>query len=99
MKADMYMKMFRNATDLDHVCRVPGVQYLRCLQDNYNEPQKARSDMCVKSFVPFEACRKGLMLQQETAMRDSLARQHYGDVEAKELFSLRNKLLDSVCGN
>ena len=24
MKADMYLQTFRNATDLDHVCRVPG---------------------------------------------------------------------------
>merc|ERR1719217_1880194 len=33
MKADMYTTMFKDATDMDHSCRVPGSTYLRCLAD------------------------------------------------------------------
>ncbi|CAE8615074.1 unnamed protein product, partial [Polarella glacialis] len=29
MKTDMYTKMFKDSTDLDHPCRIPGAAYLR----------------------------------------------------------------------
>merc|ERR1711904_557945 len=42
MKADMYMKMFKDSTDLDHPCRASGVEYLRCVQENHKDPSKGR---------------------------------------------------------
>merc|ERR1719281_2251557 len=30
MKADMYMKLFDESTDMNHDCKVPGSVYLRC---------------------------------------------------------------------
>merc|ERR1711941_184515 len=47
MKADMYTKMFKDATDLDHVCRLPGSEYLRCVQENFKEKSKTRQMKCM----------------------------------------------------
>eukprot|EP00918_Siedleckia_nematoides_P035841 GHVU01077864.1.p1 GENE.GHVU01077864.1~~GHVU01077864.1.p1 ORF type:complete len:188 (-),score=26.73 GHVU01077864.1:260-823(-) len=35
MKADMYMRMFKGASDVSHFCRIPGVDYFKCLQRNF----------------------------------------------------------------
>merc|ERR1711948_124201 len=37
MKAEMYMNTFKEATDLDHPCRISGSTYLRCVQENFKE--------------------------------------------------------------
>merc|ERR1712107_915808 len=42
MKADMYTKMFKDATDLDHPCRIVGSTYLRCLAENFKDNTKSR---------------------------------------------------------
>merc|ERR1719343_1303720 len=47
MKADMYLKMFKDATDLDHPCRIPGSTYIRCLQENFKEKSQARQMKCL----------------------------------------------------
>merc|ERR1719273_1999526 len=40
MKADMYLNTFKDSTDLDHACRVPGSQYLQCVQSNFKDASK-----------------------------------------------------------
>merc|ERR1719362_2646821 len=42
MKADMYLNTFKDSTDLDHACRVPGSQYLQCVQSNFKDTSKVR---------------------------------------------------------
>lgn len=98
MKADMYMKLFKEATDIEHVCRIPGVSYLRCIQENYKVPHPVRNGLCGSQFTSFDVCRKGIILQQETSVKNSLLRQHREDMESQELFNLRLRLLDSLKG-
>merc|ERR1719432_532908 len=50
MKSDMYAKMFKDSTDLDHPCRVPGSQYLQCLQSNFKDLGKNRQMKCMSLF-------------------------------------------------
>merc|ERR1712039_946526 len=50
MKADMYLKTFKDATDMDHACRIPGSQYLQCVQSNFKDASKARSMKCMSMF-------------------------------------------------
>merc|ERR1719297_510197 len=57
MKAEMYTKTFKDATDLDHPCRVPGSEYLRCIQENFKEKSKSRKMKCMSLFKTFDACR------------------------------------------
>merc|ERR1712046_435316 len=58
MKADLYMKTFKDATDLDHSCRVPGVTYLRCLTDNTKEKSKTRQiSACLTSQISTPAAK------------------------------------------
>merc|ERR1719367_2410323 len=64
MKADMYMKTFKDSTDLDHPCRIPGSQYLQCVQGNFKDASKVRQSKCMSMFSAFDACRKGVMQQQ-----------------------------------
>merc|ERR1712083_132663 len=66
MKADMYLKTFKDSTDLDHPCRVAGSTYLRCVQDNYKETGKNRQMKCLPMFSTFDACRKGILQQQSS---------------------------------
>merc|ERR1712007_238903 len=68
MKADMYTKMFKDATDLDHPCRIAGSEYLRCVQENYKDKSKPRQAKCQPFFTSFDACRKGLVEQQAAAL-------------------------------
>eukprot|EP00923_Selenidium_pygospionis_P027980 GHVN01050528.1.p1 GENE.GHVN01050528.1~~GHVN01050528.1.p1 ORF type:complete len:195 (+),score=22.52 GHVN01050528.1:105-689(+) len=98
MKSDRYMKTFKTATDLDHVCRIPGVTYFRCLHDNFKKTKVEREIACGQSFNSFDSCRKGIVMQQDTAIRNGLMRQHKDDIEAKELFELRVALMDTVTG-
>merc|ERR1719343_1891033 len=72
MKADMYLKMFKDATDLDHPCRVPGSQYLQCVQGNFKDASKNRQMKCIGLFGSFDACRKGVMQQQSQALESAL---------------------------
>lgn len=96
MKADMYLKTFRNATDLDNICRVPGSVYLRCLRDNAKASPTDRSTSCSTSFAAFNVCRNGLKASQEEALEKSLMRQDIADHRAKSLFERRSILLDTI---
>eukprot|EP00929_Paragymnodinium_shiwhaense_P078069 TRINITY_DN4038_c0_g5_i1.p3 TRINITY_DN4038_c0_g5~~TRINITY_DN4038_c0_g5_i1.p3 ORF type:complete len:207 (-),score=83.11 TRINITY_DN4038_c0_g5_i1:122-679(-) len=96
MKADMYSKMFKDATDLDHPCRIAGSEYLRCLQDNFKDTAKARQMKCMPVFSNFDACRKGLLQQQSAALEQALVKQDIADKRAKALFERRSILLDTM---
>lgn len=96
MKADMYTTMFKDATDMDHPCRVAGSTYLRCLQDNFKEPSQGRRMKCLPSFTAFDACRKELLSKQSTAVESALVRQDIADKRAKALFERRSVLLDTL---
>eukprot|EP00929_Paragymnodinium_shiwhaense_P078063 TRINITY_DN4038_c0_g2_i1.p1 TRINITY_DN4038_c0_g2~~TRINITY_DN4038_c0_g2_i1.p1 ORF type:complete len:188 (-),score=79.03 TRINITY_DN4038_c0_g2_i1:114-677(-) len=96
MKVDMYSKMFKDATDLDHPCRVQGSEYLRCLQDNFKDSTKARQMKCMPMFSTFDACRKGLLQQQAKSLEESLVKQDIADKRAKALFERRSILLDTL---
>merc|ERR1712117_925094 len=95
MKADMYTKTFKDSTDLDHPCRVPGSQYLQCLQNNFRDVGRTRQMKCMESFGVFDACRKGIIVQQAEALENALIRQDIADRRAKALFERRSVLLDS----
>merc|ERR1712232_289042 len=95
MKADMYTKTFKAATDLDHTCRLPGSEYLRCVQDNFKERSKPRQMLCSPLFSTFDACRKGVLQQQAQALENALIKQDIADRRAKALFERRSILLDT----
>merc|ERR1712039_1150889 len=95
MKADMYMKTFKDATDLDHPCRVSGSEYLRCVQGNFKDMAKNRQMKCMSFFSTFDACRKGILQQQAQALENSMIRQDIADRRAKALFERRSILLDA----
>merc|ERR1712061_606376 len=96
MKADMYTKTFKDATDLDHPCRVPGATYLRCLTENFKEKSKTRQMKCMSDFSEFDACRKGMLQQQSQALENALVKQDIADRRAKALFERRAILLDTL---
>merc|ERR1712183_348821 len=95
MKAEMYTKMFKDATDLDHPCRISGGGYLRCLADNFKDASKARSMKCASEFGAFDACRTGVLTQQASALEQSMVQQDIADKRAKALFERRKILLDT----
>ncbi|CAJ1351163.1 unnamed protein product [Effrenium voratum] len=95
MKADMYSKMFKESTDLDHPCRVAGSTYTRCLQENFKEKSSTRMMKCLPSFETFDACRKGVMQQQAQSLENALVKQDIADRRAKALFDRRSILLDT----
>merc|ERR550532_1800522 len=95
MKAEMYTKTFKDATDLDHPCRISGSEYLRCVQENYKEKSKARKMKCMSLFKTFDACRSGVLQQQAQALEAALVRQDIADRRAKSLFERRSQLIDS----
>merc|ERR1711957_690035 len=95
MKADMYLKTFKDATDLDHPCRVPGSQYLQCVQGNFKDVSKTRQMKCASLFGTFDACRKGVLQQQGQALESALVKQDIADRRAKALFERRSILLDA----
>merc|ERR1712039_869817 len=90
MKADMYMTMFKDSTDLEHPLRSSGVGYLRCLQDNFKLPAASRQNKCMPLFGTFDACRKNVLAQQATAVESALVKQDIGDKRAKALFERRS---------
>merc|ERR1712232_916111 len=96
MKGEMYMKMFKDSTDLDHTCRLPGVNYLRCLQDNFKDPTQTRTMKCTPAFSSFDVCRKGLLAQQASAVESAMIKQDIADRRAKALFERRAILLDTL---
>lgn len=96
MKAEMYTAMFKDATDMDHPCRVSGSTYLRCLQDNFKESTKSRRTKCLPSFTAFDACRKDTLATQASAVESALVRQDIADRRAKSLFERRSVLLDTL---
>merc|ERR1719210_1505043 len=95
MKADMYMKTFKDSTDLDHPCRIPGSQYLQCVQSNFKDMAKNRQMKCMNLFSTFDACRKGVLQQQAQALESALVKQDIADRRAKALFERRSILLDT----
>mmetsp|Transcript_69651 Transcript_69651/g.109928 ORF Transcript_69651/g.109928 Transcript_69651/m.109928 type:complete len:189 (-) Transcript_69651:57-623(-) len=95
MKVDMYSKMFKDSTDLEHPCRVAGSSYLRCLQENFKEKSSTRLMKCLPSYESFDACRKGIMQQQAQSLENALIKQDIADRRAKALFDRRNILLDT----
>eukprot|EP00746_Dinoflagellata_sp_MGD_P165301 gnl/MRDRNA2_/MRDRNA2_94492_c0_seq1.p1 gnl/MRDRNA2_/MRDRNA2_94492_c0~~gnl/MRDRNA2_/MRDRNA2_94492_c0_seq1.p1 ORF type:complete len:185 (-),score=43.53 gnl/MRDRNA2_/MRDRNA2_94492_c0_seq1:177-731(-) len=96
MKADMYLKMFRDSTDLDNPCRIPGSAYLRCLQGSFSESSATRANKCASAFSIFDACRKSLLQQQTAATESALIKQDIADRRAKALFERRSILLDTL---
>merc|ERR1712107_246016 len=94
MKADMYTKMFKDSTDLDHPCRITGSTYLRCISENFKEKSKARQMKCMADFSSFDACRRGLLQQQAGSLENALVKQDIADRRAKALFERRSILLD-----
>lgn len=96
MKADMYLTMFRNATDLDHVCRIPGSAFLRCMKDHAAGAESDVESNCSAAFSAFNVCRKGVIARQDESMRQSALKQDIGDQRAKALFERRNILLDTL---
>merc|ERR1712151_926484 len=95
MKAEMYTKMFKDATDLDHPCRVSGSEYLRCVQENCKEKAQPRQMKCQSLFVSFDGCHKNVLQQQAEALETSMVRQDIADRRAKALFERRAILLDT----
>merc|ERR1712187_1035880 len=95
MKAEMYTKTFKDSTDLDHPCRVSGSTYLRCVQQNFKDTSRNREMKCLPHFSTFDACRKGVLQQQATALETSLIKQDIADRRAKALFERRSVLLDT----
>ncbi|CAK0857403.1 unnamed protein product [Prorocentrum cordatum] len=95
MKAEMYTTMFKDSTDLDHPCRIPGSVYLKCLQDSVKTTEKNRSAKCLPLFGTFDACRRGVIAQQKSALENSLVKQDIADRRAKALFERRAILLDT----
>merc|ERR1711972_1198158 len=95
MKAEMYTKTFKDATDLDHPCRVAGSTYLRCVQENFKDTSKVRQMKCLPNFSTFDACRKGILQQQASALENSMVKQDIADRRAKALFERRSILLDA----
>merc|ERR1712187_1067754 len=95
MKADMYTKIFKDATDLDHPCRISGSTYLRCVSENFKDPARARQMKCAPDFNTFDACRKGVLQQQAQALEQALLKQDIADRRAKALFERRSILLDT----
>merc|ERR1712084_43446 len=95
MKAEMYTKMFKDSTDLDHPCRIPGSEYMQCLQSNFKDMTKTRQMKCMSMFSSFDACRKGVMQQQAQALENALVKQDIADRRAKALFERRSILLDA----
>merc|ERR1712232_1023370 len=96
MKADMYTKMFKDATDLDHSCRIAGSTYLRCLSENFKDSSQARTMKCTPTFNTFDACRKGVLEQQASALANAMTKQDIADRRAKALFERRAILLDTM---
>mmetsp|Transcript_43619 Transcript_43619/g.113280 ORF Transcript_43619/g.113280 Transcript_43619/m.113280 type:complete len:190 (-) Transcript_43619:105-674(-) len=95
MKSDMYTKMFKDASDLDHPCRIPGSEYLQCVQSNVKDASKTRQMKCVSLFSTFDACRKGVLQQQSQALENAMVKQDIADRRAKALFERRSILLDA----
>eukprot|EP01066_Platyproteum_vivax_P005931 Platyproteum_vivax@DN1804_c0_g1_i1.p1 len=95
MKADMYLDMFKNATDLEHPCRIPGSAYFFCLKDFAQSSEHERQTNCVHKFVSFDACRQGVLREQAAATQRALHRQNVSDQQARNLFNRRAYLLDT----
>merc|ERR1712137_1145129 len=95
MKAEMYTNTFKDSTDLDHPCRVAGSTYLRCVQENFKDASKTRQMKCLPMFSTFDACRKGVLQQQASALENALVKQDISDRRAKALFERRSILLDT----
>nr|AET50780.1 hypothetical protein [Eimeria tenella] len=93
MKADMYMKMFREAADLENPVCVPGVAYLRCLKENKMETHARRSEICRSQFEAFDSARQAVLMQQANATERAMVKQNIADLRAKSLFERRLHVL------
>lgn len=97
MKADMYLSMFRQSTDLEHVCRLPGSSFLRCLKENSAASGKSGSTSeCEKGFQIFDQCRKGVQIAEKEGLERAVMKQDIQDQRAKAMFERRNVLLDTL---
>jgi len=93
MKADMYMKIFDESTDMNHDCKVPGSVFLRCMKTSVTD-----GGNCSGAFNVFDACRKSVVMQQAAATEKALMAQDLGDKRAKSMFDRRAVLLQAVSG-
>ncbi len=91
-KAELYMSMFDRATDADHVCRVSGMTFLRCLDSFKSTAEKE----CVAQFAAFDQCRTGLIEAQRDSVNARLVAQDVEDKRAKSLFERRQVLVDTL---
>ena len=98
MKADMYLSLFDQSTDMNHDCKVPGTAYLSCLKSNFGESASSRAPKCSASFNVFDACRKSLLQQQAAATQKALVAQDLSDKRAKSLWDRRTVLLQAIAG-
>ncbi|XP_026193298.1 uncharacterized protein LOC34621849 [Cyclospora cayetanensis] len=93
MKADLYMKMLREAADLESPVYAPGIVYLRCLKDNRTDTHANRSEVCQSKFEAFDSARRTLLTQQENATERAMVQQNISDLRAKSLFERRLHVL------
>lgn len=89
MKADMYIKMFREAADLESPACAPGLRYLRCLKNHRADTHARRTEACRGPFEAFDAARKALLMQQANATERAMVQQNIGDLRARSLFERR----------
>eukprot|EP00918_Siedleckia_nematoides_P035843 GHVU01077870.1.p1 GENE.GHVU01077870.1~~GHVU01077870.1.p1 ORF type:complete len:201 (-),score=33.71 GHVU01077870.1:13-615(-) len=82
MKADMYMRMFKGASDVSHFCRIPGVDYFKCLQRNFRASHAERTSACFPQFTSFATCRVAVKEEQQAAVRQAEADQDMEDRKA-----------------
>jgi hypothetical protein len=98
MKADMYLSLYDQSTDMNHECKVPGTAYLSCLKSNFGDSASSRAPKCSASFNVFDACRKSLLQQQAAATQKGLVSQDLADKRAKSLWDRRTVLLQAISG-
>lgn len=92
-KADLYLKMFGEAADLENPACAPGLAYLRCLKDQRTETHARRSEACRQRFEAFDEARKELLMQQANATERAMVQQDAEDHRAKSLFERRLNVL------
>eukprot|EP00919_Chromeraceae_sp_WS-2016_P004138 GHVR01009919.1.p1 GENE.GHVR01009919.1~~GHVR01009919.1.p1 ORF type:complete len:246 (+),score=61.79 GHVR01009919.1:95-832(+) len=97
-KADRYLEMFTQSTDLSHPCRMPGVGFLRCLTRHHEGSSEERNENCLHEFAAFDACRSGLKMQEKASIAHSSNVQELNDKRAKRLFERRCHLLNTLQG-
>ncbi|XP_053993178.1 uncharacterized protein LOC128884120 [Hylaeus volcanicus] len=94
MKAEMYMTMFKNSTNITHPCRQSGVSYLQCIKNSLPITSlDDKQNQCDRLFDTFALCRTQLADLQKKNLDSSLRNQDIEDTMAAELFRKRHELL------